>query len=77
MSYFIAYMLIGLAISVWSISGADAQNRFEETLQLFGIEEVWLAVVALALSIVFNALLWPISLAVFISDFIKWITENK
>lgn len=66
MIYFIAYMLIGLAVDVWGLSGADTQCMLMELRQFSEIEEPWCFAVLVAVGIIAAALLWPILLAVFI-----------
>lgn len=75
MIYFIGYMLIGLAISIWSLNGDE--DKVMEILKCSGVEETWLLTLLVALGIVLTTLLWPISVICFIKLCIEELTENK
>lgn len=61
MIWFIAYILIGLAIATLLFSPSYIQGRIKDILQADGFEE-WLRILIVGLAVAYKAVTWPIDL---------------
>ena len=77
MTWFIAYMLIGLATTILLVSSSCVRDEMKDTIQASGIEEGWRITVTVALAIINMVVLWPIYIICFIQGCIEGLTENK
>ena len=77
MTWFIAYMLIGLAITILFVSSSCFRDVIEDAIQANGIEGVWNITMAVACGMIFLVAAWPISIIWFIKGFIEAFIEDK
>lgn len=77
MTWIIAYMLIGLAITILFVSSSCFRESYEKALQDDGIEGVWDIAMAVACGMIFLVVTWPISIIWFIKGFIEASIEDK
>ena len=61
MTWFTAYILIGLAIATLLFNNSYIQGRIKDILQADGFEE-WLRILIVALAVAYKAVTWPIDL---------------
>lgn len=71
MTWFIVYMLIGLAITILFVSSNCFREEYEKAIQAKGIEGVWDITMAAAFGMIFLVVAWPISIIWFIKGFIE------
>ena len=77
MTWFIAYMLIGLAITILFVSSSYFRDGMKDAIQANGIEEGLYLTVIVACGIISMVVLWPMNIICFIMGFIGELTEDK
>lgn len=77
MTWFIAYMLIGLAITILCVSSSCFRDEIEYVIQASGLEGVWSITMTLACGMILMVVTWPINIICFIRGLIEALIEDK
>lgn len=77
MTWFIAYMLIGLAITILFVSSSCFRDVIKDTIQANGIEGVWNITMTVAGGIILMTVTWPINIICFITGFIEALIGDE
>lgn len=77
MTWFIAYMLIGLAITILFVSSSYFRDVMEDAIQANGIEGEWNITIAVACGIILMVATWPINIICFITGFIEALIRDE